>query len=230
MDIYAKCSIIIDKKSDALIVVEALNFFCELADKNYSYEQFLKYKDRFSYYNNIGERIHALYDYVVNNNDSDMAIKVVSERDYDRLVNYFSCLREFSSEVKDEFMEGQMVLSVRYLRFIKDWHDELKFKIDKQTIECLPEEWQKNHRLLSSLEKARLSGLLDRNFFPTEKLKTNDHKGYLVYKIAEDAMAAPGWKVFEKYWGISHLSQAKNRALNGCSSNSGLGYIDSVFE
>ena len=232
MNIYAECPIKLRGKADAIKIVKALDFFGALSEKKYPLEDFYRLKTRFSFYSdgNIGDYIHALYNYIVVSNEDEIVKRVVHKSYFKGFVDYFSDLRWLALNKKDSKMENQMVLSVRFMRMLKELYEELEVKIEEEKIKSFPLKWQGKPRLLSSLHKARCAGLLDENYMPTHMLRTNEHVGYLVHKIAEDAGTSPMWKEFEQYWGRPYLSQYKNRALFKTFDKSDLFQIDKAFE
>ena len=65
-------------KADAMTVIEKLRIFAELTGREYSCEDFSKFRFNFRAYTELGDRIKALRDYIINNDDCELAKKVIN--------------------------------------------------------------------------------------------------------------------------------------------------------
>ena len=108
-------------KADAMTVIEELRIFAELTGREYSCEDFSKFRFNFRAYTELGDRIKALRDYIINNDDCKLAEKVVNIPHFNTLTPVMSKYRQFGAEHGDKELQEQMSTCIRNLSSIIEW-------------------------------------------------------------------------------------------------------------
>ena len=108
-------------KAEAMTVIEELRIFAELTGHEYSCEDFSKFRFNFRAYTELGDRIKALRDYIINNDDCELAKKVVNIPHFNTLTPVMSKYRQFGAEHGDKELQEQMSTCIRNLSSIIEW-------------------------------------------------------------------------------------------------------------
>ncbi len=208
-DWYDAGTIEVKKKSEALTIVNAIDFFALLMSK-FPGEQFIKYKRNFTPYPQIGDRIQALRNYILDNDAWEIAHKVVDRPDYNELVASFSAYLKVADKHGDSEMKDQMTKCIRFLSEIQKIY--LEHKRVKPT-GVMPA-FMNDPKGIEILKEAVKAGYLNDDF--TLKRKPEDLSKIVMtrgqikmfvlcicYVLKEDNQ----WAQFERWWGIKNLRQ-----------------------
>lgn len=203
-------------KADAMTVIEELRIFAELTGHEYSCEDFSKLRFNFRAYTELGDRIKALRDYIINNDDCELAKKVVNIPHFNTLTPVMSKYRQFGAEHGDKELQEQMSTCIRNLSSIIEWSkDKL---IDKGSTD------EKGHLIgvlntgkgIEILQRGVRKGYFNDDF--TLKKKRNSEEPVLTkgqmyvfvvcasIELYEDNNQ---WHPFEYLWGKKKLKTTK---------------------
>ena len=203
-------------KADAMTVIEKLRIFAELTGREYSCEDFSKFRFNFRAYTELGDRIKALRDYIINNDDCELAKKVINIPYFNTLIPVMSKYRQFGAEHDDKELQEQMSTCIRNLSSIIEWSkDKL---IDKGSTD------EKGHLIgvlntgkgIEILQRGVRKGYFNDDF--TLKKKRNSEETVLTkgqmyvfvvcasIELMEDKNQ---WHPFEHLWGIQKLKMTK---------------------
>ena len=210
-------------KADAMTVIEELRIFAELTGHEYSCEDFSKFRFNFRAYTELGDRIKALRDYIINNDDCELAKKVVTIPHFNTLTPVMSKYRQFGAEHDDKELQEQMSTCIRNLSSIIEWSkDKL---IDKGSTD------EKGHLIgvlntgkgIEILQRGVRKGYFNDDF--TLKKKRNSEETVLTkgqmyvfvvcasIELYEDNNQ---WHPFEYLWGKKKLKTTKR---SDCSAD-----------
>ena len=210
-------------KADAMTVIEELRIFAELTGHEYSCEDFSKFRFNFRAYTELGDRIKALRDYIINNDDCELAKKVVNIPHFNTLTPVMSKYRQFGAEHDDKELQEQMSTCIRNLSSIIEWSkDKL---IDKGSTD------EKGHLIgvlntgkgIEILQRGVRKGYFNDDF--TLKKKRNSEETVLTkgqmyvfvvcasIELYEDNNQ---WHPFEYLWGKKKLKTTKR---SDCSAD-----------
>ena len=195
-------------KADAMTVIEKLRIFAELTGREYSCEDFSKFRFNFRAYAELGDRIKALRDYIINNDDCELAKKVVNIPYFNTLIPVMSKYRQFGAEHDDKELQEQMSTCIRNLSSIIEWSkDKL---IDKGSTD------ENTGKGIEILQRGVRKGYFNDDF--TLKKKRNSEETVLTkgqmyvfvvcasIELMEDKNQ---WHPFEHLWGIQKLKTTK---------------------
>lgn len=108
-------------KADAITVIENLRTFAELTGHEYPCANFSKFRFNFSAYSELGDRIKALRDYIINNDDFELAKKVMNIPHFSTLIPVMSMYGQYGAEHNDKELQVQMSTCIRNLSSIIEW-------------------------------------------------------------------------------------------------------------
>lgn len=217
-------------KADAMTVIEELRIFAELTGHEYSCEDFSKFRFNFRAYTELGDRIKALRDYIINNDDCELAEKVVNIPHFNTLIPVMSKYRQFGAEYDDKELQEQMSTCIRNLSSIIEWSkDKL---IDKGSAD------EKGHLIgvlntkegIEILQRGVRKGYFNDDFTLKKKRNSEDPvltKGqmyvFVVCASIELFEDKNQWHPFEYLWGKKKLKTTKR---SDCSTDK----IEEVLE